>query len=219
MPTVAARAEARPESRWRTPGSKHRAADARSGAPRSPAALRPGGATVPPHQQAPAQRTRARRRGSARASAPRSRRLAPAGAAAGACPRARVGRPASDPSLAGVAAAARTPGPATAAATSCVSCGSAAARARPPEPRAADFASTSSPIRKSSATAVSRSPSRIASASARSTPPVFAAQKRVPPGGGERLPKYADLQGASYGSDGTRTRDLRRDGQVLPLPL
>src|SRR6266498_956077 len=100
MPTAAARAEVRPESRWRTPGSKHRAAGARSRAPRSPAALRPDDATAPPHRQAPAQRTRARRRGSARASAPRSRRPAPAGAAAGACPRARVGRPASDLSLA-----------------------------------------------------------------------------------------------------------------------
>ena len=125
MPTAAARAEGRPESRWRTPGSKHGAADARSRAPRSPAALRPGGATAPPHQQAPARRTRARRWGNARASAPRSRQPAPAGAAAGACPRARVGRPAPDLSLAGVAAAARTADPATAAATSCANCGSA----------------------------------------------------------------------------------------------
>jgi len=42
------------------------------------------------------------------------------------------------------------------------------------------FASTSSPIRNSSATAVSRSPSRIASASCRSTPHEFAPHLRVP---------------------------------------
>jgi hypothetical protein len=42
------------------------------------------------------------------------------------------------------------------------------------------FASTSSPTRISSATAVSRSPSKMDSASARSIPPNFAATQRVP---------------------------------------
>jgi hypothetical protein len=42
------------------------------------------------------------------------------------------------------------------------------------------FASISSPIRISSATAVSRSPSRIASASARSTPAEFGERSQVP---------------------------------------
>src|SRR5207244_4965824 len=135
-------------------------------------------------------------------------------------------------------------------------------------PRASSrrFDSTSSPIRNNSATAVSRSPSRIASASARSIPPDFGATPRdpardlnayrfcfgpattsgqvgrspplrgLPAISGFRRRLHANSRAGSardekgrrsntsvagnkrwpiyrcfYGSDGTRTRDLRRD--------
>ena len=151
-----------------------------------------------------ARRTRARRTGSAPANARRPRRPARAEAAAGACPRARAGRPASDPTASRPAAAAPTADPATAAATSSANSGSAAARARPPAPRAARSPRPAPHTATNNATAVSRSPSRIASASARSTP------THSPPG-----PRSLPRLNAYYGRYRARTCDPLLVRQVL----
>ena len=93
--------------------------------------------TAPPRRRAPARRSVRARPAPARANARRPRRPARAQAAVGACPHARAGRPAPDPTPSRPDAAAPTEDPATAAATSSANSDSAAARARPPEPRAA----------------------------------------------------------------------------------